>query len=65
MAHGHPPRPTPPIDEVIPGRGEFEGMTAGNGKEGAGDAERRIEGEEPNDDRRRGEVGGGFIGKRL
>ena len=28
------------------------GLTAGNGKDGAGDADRRIEGEDPNDDRR-------------
>lgn len=60
------PNPTtPPIEEAIPGRGELEGITAGRGKEGAGDAERLIEGEEPNDDRRLCEVGGGFIGKRL
>lgn len=43
--------------------GEF-GMTAGKGIDGAGDADRRIEGEEPNDDRRLWDVGGGcMVGK--
>jgi hypothetical protein len=40
--------------------GEF-GMTAGRGIDGAGDAERRMEGEEPNDERRLCDVGGGCI----
>jgi hypothetical protein len=40
--------------------GEF-GMTAGKGIEGAGEADRRIEGEEPNEDRRLCDVGGGCI----
>lgn len=39
-------------------------MTAGKGSEGAGDTDRRIEGDEPNDERRLCEVGaGGFMGK--
>jgi len=38
------------------------GMTAGRGMDGAGDTDRRIEGEEPNDDRRLWDVGGGFMG---
>lgn len=43
--------------------GEF-GMTAGSGIDGgAGDAERRIEGDEPNDERRLCDVGGGFMGR--
>jgi len=42
--------------------GEF-GMTAGRGMEGAGDTDRRIDGEEPKDERRLCEVGGGFIGR--
>jgi len=37
-------------------------MTAGRGIEGAGDIERRIDGDEPKDDRRLCEVIGGFIG---
>lgn len=40
--------------------GEF-GMTAGNGIEGAGEAERRIDGDDPKDERRLCEVGGGCI----
>jgi hypothetical protein len=40
--------------------GEF-GMTAGRGIDGAGEAERRIDGEEPNDERRLCDVGGGCI----
>jgi hypothetical protein len=40
--------------------GEF-GMTAGSGIEGAGDADRRMEGDEPNDERRLWDVGGGCI----
>lgn len=47
---------------MLPILGEF-GMTAGRGKEGAGETDRRIEGEEPNDDRRLCDVGGGFIGR--
>lgn len=38
-------------------------MTAGKGIDGAGDADRRIAGEDPNDDRRLCDVGGGFIGR--
>lgn len=44
--------------------GEF-GMTAGKGMEGAGEAERRIEGEEPKEDRRLCDVGGGCIDGRA
>ena len=37
-------------------------MTAGNGRDGAGEAERRTDGEVPKDDRRLRDVGGGFMG---
>jgi hypothetical protein len=40
--------------------GEF-GMTAGRGIDGAGDADRRLEGDEPNDERRLCDVGGARI----
>lgn len=40
--------------------GEF-GMTAGNGIDGAGEADRRMEGDEPKDERRLCDVGGGCI----
>jgi hypothetical protein len=40
--------------------GEF-GMTAGKGIEGAGEADRRMEGDEPKDERRLCDVGGGCI----
>jgi len=43
--------------------GEVEGMTAGSGTEGAGEADLRMAGDEPNDDRRLRDVGGGFIGR--
>lgn len=46
----------------LPMLGEL-GMTAGKGIEGAGEADRRIDGDEPNEDRRLWEVGGGFIGR--
>lgn len=40
------------------------GITAGSGSEGAGDADRRIDGDEPNDDLRLWLITlGGFIGK--
>ncbi len=42
--------------------GEF-GMTAGSGMDGAGEAERRIDGEEPNEERRLCDASGGFIGR--
>jgi hypothetical protein len=45
---------------ILPMLGEL-GMTAGRGMDGAGEAERRIDGEEPNDERRLCEVGGGCI----
>ena len=47
------------------GLGDADGMTAGRGMEGAGEAERRIEGDAlPKDDLLLCEVGGGgFIGK--
>jgi hypothetical protein len=51
-----------PIVPMLPMLGEL-GMTAGRGMEGAGDADRRIDGDDPNDERRLCEVGGGFIGK--
>lgn len=51
----------------IPGRrlGDCasNGLTAGNGIEEAGDAERRIDGEEPKEDRRLCDTGGGSMGK--
>jgi hypothetical protein len=36
-------------------------MTAGSGIDGAGEAERRMDGDEPNEDRRLADVGGGCI----
>lgn len=47
--------------------GEFaDCITAGKGNDGAGETDRRIEGEEPNDDRLLCDVGpGGFIGIKL
>lgn len=48
---------------LLNGFGEFSiGLTAGRGIEGAGDAERRMEGDEPKDERRLCEIAGGFIG---
>lgn len=45
------------------GLGEFSiGLTAGNGIEGAGDADLRMDGEDPNDERRLCETAGGFMG---
>ena len=45
------------------GSGEFSmGLTAGNGIDGAGEADRLIDGEDPNDERRLCEMVGGFIG---
>ena len=38
------------------------GLTAGNGREGAGDADLRTDGDEPKDDRRLCEINGGFMG---
>lgn len=38
------------------------GLTAGKGIDGAGDAERRTDGDEPNDERRLCEMAGGFMG---
>lgn len=46
-----------PVVPMLPMLGEF-GITAGKGIEGAGEAERRIDGEEPNDVRRLCDVGG-------
>jgi len=40
--------------------GEF-GMTAGRGMDGAGEADRRIDGDEPKDERRLCDVGGGCM----
>jgi hypothetical protein len=40
--------------------GEF-GITAGNGMDGAGEADRRMEGDEPKEERRLCDVGGGCI----
>lgn len=45
------------------GFGEFSiGRTAGSGIDGAGDADRLMDGEEPKEDRRLWEIAGGFIG---
>ena len=45
------------------GFGEFSmGLTAGKGIDGAGDAERRIDGDEPKEEHRLCPMGGGFIG---
>ena len=52
------PRPGPMPELRL---GDKEGMTAGNGREGAGETDRRIDGEEPKEDRRLCEVRGGFI----
>jgi len=41
---------------------EISGRTAGKGNEGAGDAERRNEGEDPNDDLRLPDTAGGSMG---
>ena len=38
------------------------GSTAGKGIDGAGEADLRTEGDDPNDDRRLCEIAGGFIG---
>jgi hypothetical protein len=48
---------------MLPMLGEF-GITAGRGIEGAGDADRRTDGEDmaPKEERRLCDVGGGFIG---
>lgn len=43
--------------------GDVEGMTAGRGNEGAGETDRRIDLEEPKEDLRLCEVGGGSIGR--
>ena len=46
------------------GFGEFSiGRTAGRGIEGAGDADRRIDGDEPKEERRLWVIAGGFIGR--
>ena len=46
------------------GFGEFSiGRTAGSGSEGAGEADLRNEGDDPNEERRLCVSGGGFIGK--
>ena len=47
----------------ILGEGTSSGLTAGSGNDGAGDADRRMDGEEPNDDRRLCDTGGGSIGR--
>lgn len=52
-----------PMLPIRYGLGDFSiGRTAGKGIDGAGDADRRTEGEEPNDERRLCEISGGFIG---
>lgn len=52
--------PNPPR---ILGDGTSSGLTAGNGREGAGDAERRSDGEDPKEERRLCDTGGGSIGR--
>lgn len=42
---------------------DISGLTAGSGNEGAGEADRRIAGDEPNDDRLLDAVIGGSIGR--
>lgn len=42
---------------------EISGRTAGKGREGAGEADRRNEGDEPNDERRLDAMMGGSIGR--
>ena len=42
---------------------DISGRTAGSGKEGAGDADRRKDGDEPKDDRRLEPIAGGSIGR--
>ena len=52
--------PSPPRR---PGEGTSSGLTAGKGRDGAGEADRRIDGEEPKDERRLCDTGGGSMGK--
>ena len=52
-----------PIPAPRYGFGEFSiGRTAGSGIDGAGDAERRMDGDEPKEERRLCVIAGGFIG---
>lgn len=44
------------------GDGGSTGFTAGSGRDAAGDAERRMDGDEPNEERRLCDTGGGSIG---
>ena len=53
--------PRPPIAPRL-GDEISIGLTAGRGSEGAGEAERRIDGEEPNEERRLCDTAGGSIG---
>lgn len=46
------------------GDGTSSGLTAGSGIDGAGDADLRTEGEEPKEERRLNDTGGGSIGNR-
>lgn len=57
-----PRLPIAPMVPRLPMLGEF-GITAGKGMEGAGEADRRIDGDEPKEDLRLCDVGGGFIGR--
>jgi hypothetical protein len=52
--------PRPPKS---PGEDTSSGFTAGSGIAGAGEADRRIDGEEPKEDRRLRETGGGSMGR--
>ena len=52
-----------PILPIKYGLGDFSiGNTAGKGMDGAGEADRRIEGDDPKEERRLWDNAGGFIG---
>lgn len=55
------PRVLRAFSVLIPGDGASSGLTAGNGMDAAGDADRRIDDDE-NDDRRLCDTGGGSMG---
>jgi hypothetical protein len=42
---------------------DISGLIAGNGKDGAGDADLRKDGDDPNEDRRLEPIAGGSIGR--
>lgn len=52
-----------PMLPIKYGFGDFSiGNTAGRGIDGAGEADRRIEGDDPKEERRLWEIAGGFMG---